>query len=53
LIVVERLPRYLYASTEYYRSSSYLTEDSFPLNNTTAGLAEALAEAHKAYNVSE
>jgi hypothetical protein len=42
---------YLLAATSYYNSSPYLTLDNFPLNDTIAGLAGGLAEAHKAYNV--
>ena len=43
--------RYLQASTHYYGTSPDLTAANFPPNNTTAGLAEGLAEAHKAYDV--
>ena len=43
--------RYLYRSTQYYGASPHLREENFPENNTTAGLAEGLAEAHKAYGV--
>ena len=43
--------RYLYRSTQYYGTSPHLREENFPENNTTAGLAEGLAEAHKAYGV--
>ncbi|KZT69583.1 glutathione synthase [Daedalea quercina L-15889] len=45
------LHRYLYKSTQYYAVSPHLKEVNFPVNNTTAGLAEGLAEAHKAYGV--
>ncbi|GBE85446.1 Glutathione synthetase large chain [Sparassis crispa] len=45
------LHKYLYKSTEYYKSSPHLKKENFPPNNTIAGLAEGLAEAHKAYNV--
>lgn len=47
------LVRYLYATTHYYDSSPYLKPSNFPPNNTTAGLAEGIAEAHKLYNVAE
>lgn len=47
------LVRYLYATTHYYDSSPYLKPSNFPRNNTTAGLAEGIAEAHKLYNVAE
>lgn len=43
--------RYLLAATDYYNSSPYLKLDNFPVNDTIAGLAHGLAEAHKAYNV--
>ncbi|GLB38570.1 putative glutathione synthetase [Lyophyllum shimeji] len=42
--------RYLNASTQYYNASSHLKTDSFPENDTVAGLVEGLATAHKAYN---
>ena len=42
---------YLLASTRYYDGSPELKAGNLPPNNTTAGLAEGLAEAHKAYNV--
>jgi len=45
------LHRYLYKSTQYYGSSPHLRAESFPPNHTAAGLAEGLAEAHKAYGV--
>ncbi|KAH9831388.1 uncharacterized protein C8Q71DRAFT_301509 [Rhodofomes roseus] len=45
------LHRYLFKSTQYYEVSSHLREENFPSNNTVAGLAEGLAEAHKAYGV--
>ncbi|PCH40544.1 glutathione synthase [Wolfiporia cocos MD-104 SS10] len=44
------LHKYLYRSTGYYDTSPYLKEDNLPPNRTIAGLAEGLAEAHKAYN---
>ncbi|KAH7928740.1 glutathione synthase [Leucogyrophana mollusca] len=43
--------RYLHASTGYFGVSPYLRADNFPPNDTTAGLAQGLAEAHKAYGV--
>ncbi|KZT11780.1 glutathione synthase [Laetiporus sulphureus 93-53] len=43
--------KYLYKSTQYYNASGHLKEANFPSNRTTAGLAEGLAEAHKAYGV--
>ncbi|KAF5345432.1 hypothetical protein D9758_013639 [Tetrapyrgos nigripes] len=48
---VSELHRHLYASTRYFDSSSFLTPANFPANETTTGLAEGLAAAHKAYNV--
>ncbi|OCH89932.1 glutathione synthase [Obba rivulosa] len=45
------LHEYLYASTGYYGTSPVLKKENFPQNRTIAGLAEGLAEAHKAYNV--
>ncbi|KIM43057.1 hypothetical protein M413DRAFT_69714 [Hebeloma cylindrosporum] len=42
---------YLLAATDYYNSSSYLKPDNFPSNDSIAGLAQGLAEAHKAYDV--
>ncbi|KAI0072192.1 glutathione synthase [Panus rudis PR-1116 ss-1] len=45
------LHRYLAASTGFYGSSPYLSPENFPENKTTSGLAEGLAEAHKAYGV--
>ncbi|KAG6829442.1 hypothetical protein H0H87_011397 [Tephrocybe sp. NHM501043] len=45
-----RLHRYLYASTQYYNTSSHLKAENFPKNDTIAGLAEGLATAHKAYD---
>ncbi|CCM00996.1 uncharacterized protein FIBRA_03044 [Fibroporia radiculosa] len=45
------LHRYLRKSTGYFGVSPYLTADNFPPNRTTAGLAEGLSEAHKAYGV--
>ncbi|KAH9919289.1 glutathione synthase [Fomitopsis serialis] len=45
------LHKYLYKSTQYYGVSPYLQEERFPTNNTTAGLAEGLSDAHKAYGV--
>ncbi|KIP02986.1 hypothetical protein PHLGIDRAFT_78321 [Phlebiopsis gigantea 11061_1 CR5-6] len=46
---VAALHRYLCKSTGFYGSSSYLRDENFPANETTAGLAEGLATAHKAY----
>jgi len=43
--------RYLLAATNYYDSSSYLKLENLPSNDTIAGLAHGLAEAHKAYDV--
>lgn len=45
------LRRYLYKSTQYYGASSHLRAENFPPNRTTAGLAEGLAEGHKAYGI--
>ncbi|KAG6909274.1 hypothetical protein DXG01_001218 [Tephrocybe rancida] len=45
-----RLHRYLYASTQYYNTSSHIKQQNFPENDTIAGLTEGLAAAHKAYN---
>ncbi|KAG6866174.1 hypothetical protein C0991_007724 [Blastosporella zonata] len=45
-----RLHRYLYASTQYYNTSSHLKANNFPENDTIAGLTKGLATAHKAYN---
>ena len=42
---------YLLAMTHYYHGSAELNAENLPLNETTAGLAEGLATAHKAYNV--
>ncbi|TFK74734.1 glutathione synthase [Pluteus cervinus] len=44
-----KLHRYLHATTGYYDLSPVLKEENFPPNQTTAGLAEGLAAAHKAY----
>ncbi|KAG6337388.1 hypothetical protein ID866_1711 [Astraeus odoratus] len=43
--------RYLHGLTDYYDISPYFKPDNFPLNETTARLAEGLAQAHKAYGV--
>lgn len=43
--------RYLQSATNYYGSSTYLQPGNFPSNETTAGLASGLAEAHRAYGV--
>ncbi|KAI6140616.1 glutathione synthase [Pisolithus tinctorius] len=43
--------RYLHALTNYYGVLPWLKSENFPLNDTTARLAEGLAEAHKAYGV--
>ncbi|KAF8877154.1 hypothetical protein CPB84DRAFT_1838626 [Gymnopilus junonius] len=48
---ISELHRYLSAATNYYMTSPYLTRDNFPPNETISGLANGLAEAHKAYNV--
>ncbi|KAF8158447.1 glutathione synthase [Crassisporium funariophilum] len=45
------LHRYLLAATQYYDVSPELRLENFPTNDTIAGLAAGLAEAHKAYNV--
>ena len=50
---VNVVSRYLYASTKYFDSVPELRADSFPQNSTTAGLAEGLATAHRAYGVPE
>ena len=47
----ELFPRYLLETTQYYHSSPYLRPENFPLNSSTAGLAEGLSKAHEAYNV--
>ncbi|KAH7909680.1 glutathione synthase [Hygrophoropsis aurantiaca] len=44
--------RHLHAFTNYYGASPYFKAKNFPPNNTVAGLAEGLAEAHKAYGIS-
>ncbi|KAH9480659.1 Glutathione synthetase [Psilocybe cubensis] len=49
---VSELHRFLLASTGYCNSSPYLKRENFPENDTIAGLANGLAVAHKAYNVS-
>ncbi|KAH7885005.1 glutathione synthase [Phlebopus sp. FC_14] len=41
--------RYLHAVTGYYGVSSNLKAENFPPNNTTSGLAEGLASAHRQY----
>ncbi|TRM62102.1 glutathione synthase [Schizophyllum amplum] len=41
--------RYLQHSSQYFGVSEHLKPDNFPSNETTAGLAEGLAAAHKAY----
>ena len=46
---VSGLHRYLLQSTGYYDRSQYLKAENLPENHTTAGLAEGLAAAHKAY----
>jgi glutathione synthase len=43
--------RYLHALTHYYNTSPAIKLEGFPPNITTAGLAEGLAEAHKAYGI--
>lgn len=43
--------RYLQALTGYFDVSPHLNSENYPPNNTTAGLAEGLAEAHKAYGL--
>jgi hypothetical protein len=43
--------RYLHASTHYYGVSHDLKSENFPPNDTIAGLAEGLAEGHRAYGV--
>ncbi|KIK13691.1 hypothetical protein PISMIDRAFT_688194 [Pisolithus microcarpus 441] len=43
--------RYLNALTNYFGVSPYFKSENFPPNDTTARLAEGLAEAHKAYGV--
>ncbi|KAI5995188.1 glutathione synthase [Pisolithus albus] len=43
--------RYLHALTNYFGVSPYFKSENFPPNDTTARLAEGLAEAHKAYGV--
>ncbi|KAI0088590.1 glutathione synthase [Irpex rosettiformis] len=48
---VSGLHRYLLKSTGYYGSSQYLKTENLPENHTTAGLAEGLVAAHKAYGV--
>ncbi|KAI0783471.1 glutathione synthase [Abortiporus biennis] len=48
-----QMHRYLLKSTGYYESSPYLKEENLPPNQTTAGLAEGIATAHKAYNTSK
>ena len=45
--------RHLYAATEYFHKAKEVKPDSFPENTTTAGLAEGLATAHRAYGVNE
>jgi glutathione synthetase len=45
------LHRHLYATTGYFNSSPCLTLENFPINETTAGLAQGLAAAHQAYAV--
>ncbi|KAF9041829.1 glutathione synthase [Hymenopellis radicata] len=48
---VAGMHRYLHSSTGYFDVSPWLTPDNLPPNNTISGLAEGLAEAHKAYGV--
>ncbi|KAF8993507.1 hypothetical protein BDQ17DRAFT_1368246 [Cyathus striatus] len=48
---VAELHRYLYSATRFYDSSPHLTLESFPTNESIAGLAEGLKMAHKAYGV--
>ncbi|KAI9566226.1 glutathione synthase [Boletus coccyginus] len=48
---VAALHRYLYALTDYYHVSPHLKPEDFPSNDTISGLADGLAEAHKAYGV--
>ncbi|KAL4080603.1 hypothetical protein J3A83DRAFT_4422567 [Scleroderma citrinum] len=43
--------RYIYALTDYYRISPFLTPKNFPANDATTRLVHGLAEAHKAYGV--
>ncbi|PPQ63610.1 hypothetical protein CVT24_004470 [Panaeolus cyanescens] len=45
------LHRYLLNATGYYESSPELVAENFPVNDTIAGLAEGLAQGHKAYGV--
>ena len=44
---------YLLESTGYFGISPILSSINFPSNDTTSGLAKGLAEAHRAYGVSE
>ncbi|KIY73587.1 glutathione synthase [Cylindrobasidium torrendii FP15055 ss-10] len=48
-----QIHRHLLASTSYFEASPIFRADNFPSNNTTSGLAEGLALAHKAYGVPE
>ncbi|CAA7261555.1 unnamed protein product [Cyclocybe aegerita] len=47
------LHRYLLAATRYYDASPYFKLDNFPSNDTIAGLASGLAQAHEAYSVDD
>ncbi|KAK7439545.1 Glutathione synthetase [Stygiomarasmius scandens] len=48
---VSGMHRHLYGTTQFFNSSSFFQPENFPPNDTTTGLAEGLAAAHKAYNV--
>jgi glutathione synthase len=45
------LSSYLLAATNYFDSSPHLKPENLPFNGTLEGVAEGLAEAHKAYGV--
>jgi hypothetical protein len=42
---------YLLESTDYFGISPLLSPSNLPSNDTTKGLAEGLAEAHRVYGV--
>lgn len=51
LLMIYRCLRHLFAATGYFDSSPLLKAPNFPPNETIAGLASGLVEAHKAYGV--
>ncbi|KAH9960106.1 glutathione synthase [Russula dissimulans] len=48
---VAGMHRYLLESTSYFGISPLLSSNNLPINNNTKGLADGLAEAHRAYGL--